>query len=366
MSKHVVLPALYKLTSAGKVQYWQISVELIGLYARITTNHGQNDGKKQTDEKDIIVGKNIGKSNETTPYEQALSDAKSLWQKKIDKGYAATLSTQVKPMEQFKPMLAHKWTDHSKKAVFPGYVQPKYDGLRCLIYKQDNEVLFMSRGNKFFTTLTHLSSAFKDIPSNIAFDGELYNHDIPFQTITSLVKKLQNDTKRINYCAYDLIMPGGFEDRYTNLVKLLPKHPNIKLVEAIKIQKAEELYTYHDKFAAEGYEGLMFRNADGVYKSGYRSYDLLKFKLFQDDEFEIVGVEEGEGRAKGQGIFVCNTVEGNEFKCRIEGEDAYREEIWLDKAKYIGKMLTVRFQDWTDSENSVPRFPVGVTIRDYE
>lgn len=366
MSNTADMPTLYKLTSAGKVQVWKIGVEDNGSYFTIVTTHGQLDGKNQVDRKEIREGKNLGKSNETTPYEQAVSDIQSLWKKKKDKGYVTDIKELDKPVTDFKPMLAHKWTDHSKKAIFPGYVQPKLDGLRCLVYKYLGQVVFESRGGKFFTTLDHITPAFNSMPDNIAFDGELYNHDIPFQTITSLVKKLQDDTHKLNYCAYDLIMPGGFEDRYNHLVKILPKHPNIKLVEAKSIKKADGLQVAHDEYAQQGYEGVMFRNAGGLYKSGYRSYDLLKFKMFEDDEFEIVGVEEGEGRAKGQGIFVCKTKNGNEFTCRIEGEDSYREEIWIDRTKYLGKMLTVRFQGWTDSEPASLRFPVGVSVRDYE
>ena len=38
--------------------------------------------------------------------------------------------------------------------------------------------------------------------------------------------------------------------------------------------------------------------------------------------------------------------------------------LYSDGKKYIGKMLSVRYQEMTDS--NVPRFPVGIAIRDYE
>jgi len=49
---------------------------------------------------------------------------------------------------------------------------------------------------------------------------------------------------------------------------------------------------------------------------------------------------------------------------RPEGTIAQREEHYKNYKKYIGKMLTVRFQNLTAL--GVPRFPVGVCIRDYE
>jgi DNA ligase-1 len=77
-----------------------------------------------------------------------------------------------------------------------------------------------------------------------------------------------------------------------------------------------------------------------------------------------VGFKEGDGVEKGCVLWRCATVEGLEFDCRPRGSREERAELYRRGATYVGKPLTVRFQEWTDDK--VPRFPVGITIRDYE
>lgn len=71
---------LYKNTSLGQLQSWQIVVEGNTYYTIEGIN--QLSQSKPT----VCVGKNIGKISETTPEQQALLEARSLYQKKLDKG----------------------------------------------------------------------------------------------------------------------------------------------------------------------------------------------------------------------------------------------------------------------------------------
>ena len=105
---------------------------------------------------------------------------------------------------------------------------------------------------------------------------------------------------------------------------------------------------------------------DGIYKLGHRSYDLLKVKDFQDAEFEIIGGYENKGGQTGQCTLVCKTADGTEFGVKPEGTSEQRKWYWKNLDSIIGKKLTVRFFSWTTSKYPVPRFPIGVGIRDYE
>ena len=91
---------------------------------------------------------------------------------------------------------------------------------------------------------------------------------------------------------------------------------------------------------------------------------LLKMKEFQDEEFEIVGFYEGEGGDKGLIIWRCKTEDGKLFGCRPHGTHEERAELFKHGKEYVGKMLTVRFQELT--ADGIPRFPVGIAVRDYE
>jgi DNA ligase-1 len=39
-------------------------------------------------------------------------------------------------------------------------------------------------------------------------------------------------------------------------------------------------------------------------------------------------------------------------------------ELFQNGSEYVGKKLTIRFQELTDE--GLPRFPVGIAFRDYE
>jgi ATP-dependent DNA ligase len=130
------------------------------------------------------------------------------------------------------------------------------------------------------------------------------------------------------------------------------------------VRTEQEMKKLHDKFVNEGYEGLILRNPKGVYGINKRSNDLIKYKSFQDGEYEITGYEEGTGKDEGTVIWVCKTEKDQEFKARPRGTHEERTEWFSNGDKYVGSMLTVRYFELTD--DGIPRFPVGLTIRDYE
>jgi len=82
------LPMLYGISRVGKVKQWQAKVELNeNGTATIFIESGYVDGKIQSKPKLVAKGKNIGKSNETTPYQQALSQISSQWSAKRFENY---------------------------------------------------------------------------------------------------------------------------------------------------------------------------------------------------------------------------------------------------------------------------------------
>jgi len=109
---------------------------------------------------------------------------------------------------------------------------------------------------------------------------------------------------------------------------------------------------------------MMVRNQNSLYKYKHRSYDLQKVKRFVDDEFKIIGGEDGSGREAGLIVYRCITSDGLEFSVRPRGRHEERAEIFKNLNDYIGKYLTVRYQELTDDGR--PRFPVGLAVRDYE
>ena len=76
-----------------------------------------------------------------------------------------------------------------------------------------------------------------------------------------------------------------------------------------------------------------------------------------------MGVKSGRGRMSECAIFTC-AIGGSEFDCKMEGSLDVLKEILQKPKSVIGKNLTVRYQGFTNGK--LPRFPIGVSIRDYE
>ena len=108
----------------------------------------------------------------------------------------------------------------------------------------------------------------------------------------------------------------------------------------------------------------MVRNLTGAYAIGKRSANLQKVKTFLDGEYPIVGFTQGTGGETGCVIWECQTPDGQTFRVRPRGTQEDRKVLFQNGSDYIGQQLTVRYQELTD--DGVPRFPVGIAIRDYE
>jgi DNA ligase-1 len=374
------LSTLYGKSTLGKIKMW--SAEVIPNEdgsATLRVEHGYEDGKKQTDERVIASGKNLGKANETTPYEQALSEAKSAFNKKKDEGYAESVALiKDESLGFFLPMLAQKWQDHSGKIKFPAVIQPKYDGFRCLAKKEDGIVHLWTRKGKALDAPLEIKEELGLIlKEGESADGELYRHGWGFQRIASAIKKRGNDTAGLHYYIYDNpVLNSSFEERFlsrwsdvisSDKEVVLDQPFNAAQTQRIKIVPTKLVLDEDDLFLAEskcielGFEGLMVRNLRGLYQFKQRSFDLQKVKQFEDAEFEIIGGKEGQGRESGMAIFKCKTTSGVEFDVRPKGTQEERSMMWNNLSSYIGKPLTVKYQGLTDDGR--PRFPVGLHIR---
>lgn len=250
---------------------------------------------------------------------------------------------------------------------------------RCLSNSVNGVVTMNSRKGKPFPHMDHLREQIKNLVDNVPvyIDGELYSDEMTFQRLVGLVKKQtlseedMEDIKKIKYRVYDCILTEfldcDFDQRFSYMFKLLKsgKAKDIVITETIKVKTEKEIKDLHDKFVIEGFEGAIVRNFKGEYGINKRSKHLQKYKSFDDDEFEIIGFTDGVGKAKGTVIWKCKTKDGNEFSVRPKGTEEQRRSWFNNARKYIGEQLTVRYFGLTDGDK-VPRFPVGISIRDYE
>ena len=368
----VILKTLYK-KNKDKVQKWSIEVD----GNKYRTTEGFIDGAMTTSKWTTVTGKNIGRSNETTPEEQALREAGAKNRLKQDKGYKEDIDC-IHEAVPFEPMLAHSYADQKAKVTYPCYVQPKLDGMRCPIRKEGA----FSRQNKPVNSVPHIVEAlaelFTDCPG-LVIDGELYNHDLrdDFNRLISHVKKtkptkadLQVSEKEIQFHVYDLFdiadSTATFEARYMRLLELTDGLNHIVPVKTFKVDNEKELDKMYEDFLEAGYEGMMIRS-NGPYQQK-RTIQLLKRKEFVDGEFEITDLVEGVGNRSGMmGKIIMKTGAGESFEADasgLGGHEAYVEML-QNKDKYIGLKATVKYQTLTP-DRQVPRFGKVIAIRDYE
>jgi len=372
---------LYSKKSTNKTLQWVIEVKGTKKNATITTTYGDIDGKMITSNRVVEAGKNIGKKNETTPFEQAVAEATSKWKDKLNKsGYVEFLNIKqddevstTTDLSKIRPMLAQRYEDRKKHIKYECHVQPKLDGIRCLAYKDGYEIKLMSRQGKPFPHLDHIKKELLKCDFDGFLDGELFTRELEFKQISGFVRKekLKPDdiekSKQIQYHIYDTFdlskidMP--FNERTVIVNKLFRQNKILVKVPTFICKNEAKMLEKYNEFVDQDYEGIMIRNSDGKYKLKYRSNDLIKLKPFQDNEYKIVEFKEGSGRDKGCVIWICDNNSGGTFSVRPKGTLDERKELFKNGKEYIGKMLTVRFQELLDDS---PRFGVGIDIRDYE
>ena len=362
----VQLPTLYARTNTGATQTWTVQVE----DDKFRTTFGQVDGKQQTTEWTVAKPTNEGRANARDEFEQARFEAEAIWKKKKDSGYFTSVS-DIDSFTFVEPMLAKNFDDYKDKIEYPVYSQMKLDGIRCIISKDG----MYSRNGKVINSCPHvreeLQYVFDQYPHMI-LDGELYcdklNND--FNKICSLVKKTKPTTEdlkeaatTIQYWLYDIVDTGlTFSERIQFISKLIKPVDTIRVVPTEIANNIDTLNNLYGYYIEEGFEGQMVR-LNSTYENK-RSKNLLKRKEFQDSEYTILDVIEGEGNKSSMaGAMLFKNELGIEFTSNIKGDRAFIKEIWDNKNDYIGKEATIKYFNLTP-DNKLPRFPYVIKIRE--
>jgi DNA ligase-1 len=387
---------LYQKGARGETRVWRIWVT--GTPGKtgegiIHRKHGMMGGKHTGTTRVIHEGKNLGKKNETTPLEQAIAEAKSIATKKAREGYSPEEATKGKISgDVVLPMLAHDYHKQKKPLAFPCYAQPKLDGVRMVVESTPDGLRMTTRTGKPVFFMDHIREALDGVlPEGMVLDGELFTPEKTFEEITGIVRKSVRDhhspeeARVVQYHVFDIFRRGEESLDYTGRNRLLLETLSsfkdidtlpIVIVPTEHLVNQGEADAVHEKFVAEGHEGTMYRSPGAPYKIRLRSRDLLKRKDFQTEEYRIVGATQGVGKDSGTVIWVVETLpiksgagdasdmDPQTFSVRPRGSMEQRRHWWESRESYIGNMLTVRFQNLTDV--GVPRFPVGLTVRDYE
>mgnify|MGYP003307113039 CR=1 FL=1 len=359
----------------------------------IQRSYGQVQGKN-TLSPAIIVDKTKQKRNWKEQYTlQFNSEVKKF----LDKGYVEVekhpndyelseleeIFGEVKT-NQFgviKPMLAKQSEKVTNQKIFDKewLASRKLDGVRCLLYYKDGVVHTASRGGEHYDYSTHhiceyppLVKFFEENPT-VILDGELFRRFKSLQQISGAARmeKTAYDGDWLQYWIYDCYIPDmTAQDRYCFLINELNINQGImvydntdlddnddvvRILAQVSVEGWPSMELLHDKYVAEGFEGLVIRDPSKPYKPGGRTNDMIKIKHYQSSEFLVTGYELGL-RGSEDMTFICETEDGIVFKAMPVGDREVKAEYVENfEEKYEGHKAECTYFNLSDE--GVPTQP---------
>ena len=156
-------------------------------------------------------------------------------------------------------------------------VEPKYDGFRCQVHKNGDEVTIFSRGLENMTGMFPeiADAARRDLSAGQAIiEGEAmaYNAETgkyyPFQETTKR-RRIYNIAEMsaqlpLRLVAFDLLLAEGedltgrpYEERRTRLERLITPSLGLRVTDALFTEDPEEMALFYDDSVGEGLEGIV-------------------------------------------------------------------------------------------------------------
>ena len=275
-----------------------------------------------------------------------------------------------------KPMLAYPVSDKPIDYTKPVFMQPKLDGVRCLVQYDNSVVTAYSRTGKQWLNIDHILQSLKPFfqaNPNVILDGELYNHALKddFEKIISCVRKQKptaidraESRKLVQFHCYDIVDETMlFDKRYKFVFDNLRDSYGVRTVKTIVTPTESQAKVNHARNLDSGYEGSILRVND-AYKCG-RSWSLRKFKDFHDAEAEIIGWVEGKGKRSGTiGKFIAADKDGNRFGMPVMDNFKKLQTMFDEMQTWKGKIATFTYFERTKAGSY--RHPLFKAIRDYE
>lgn len=214
-------------------------------------------------------------------------------------------------------------------------IEYKYDGFRVQIHKGEDTSIFTRRMENVTEQFPELVEYVNRIKAkSIVIDGEVVGYDrttreyLPFQNISQRIKRKYDIDEMsrkfpVELNIFDILYKDGksllntkLRDRRALLEDIVPqKEREIVLAEKIEtddMEKAEKFYEYALK---KGFEGVMIKDLEGIYKPGKRvGYGLKVKPVMKELDLAITKAEWGTGkRGKWLTSYTLSIMEDDEF-----------------------------------------------------
>lgn len=314
--------------------------------------------------------------------------------------------------KSFTPLLAPNEEINLDELKYPLLASYKLDGIRCIFYKGE----ILSRSLKQIQN-RQLREKFEPIrkyskENNLILDGEIYSPELTFQEITSFVMtqdftdkkslkkfgKVMEIPEHLKFYCFDGIKDDRFSQPFVErrIYNITNNNADLqyKFDEIINVITQEYLYNsnevhrYFESALSKGYEGLILRDPNGIYKFGRGTikegiiYKVKPFRTFDAKVIDVIQATEVDPNAEkkvnelgrsvtSKKIGDRNLIEkASAFKVKYEDKelkvvlamtDEEKEEIWQNRNNYVGKWI--EYKGMLVGAKDVPRHPVMIRFR---
>lgn len=286
--------------------------------------------------------------------------------------------------------------------------QYKIDGYRLNIFVYKDYVCIRTRNGKLVTGYTDLEQeALEKLPAGYVYDGEMVSLELEEWIAKNMTsgKAVEPDrqlfadamshafshekNKKGVFNLFDMVPMSEWEKakftetletRYNRIHEMIvPIHlETIKVVPTSKVYYKEnpedlaEIVELFHEYISIGWEGIMLKNYDATYEFK-RSKNLLKMKLMQSLDLEVVDVYEGKPDSKYVGMLGGVIVDypasdGNTYKVGVGSgwSDEERQKYWEHPEEIVGKVIEVTYQSESQNQDGgySLSFPVRKCIRE--
>jgi DNA ligase-1 len=222
-----------------------------------------------------------------------------------------------------------------------------------------------------------LIKLFKENPGLI-MDGECYHHGYTLQQLNSIARtqKVAKDLRILQFYWYDIVDPNSTFDERLALMKDIRDDLNLLFEperefsrEELRVQFVpqeevigwDNMMKLHNQYVSEGWEGLVIRDPDALYRPNGRTNDMIKIKCYKSDEFLITGYELGL-RGNEDMIFLLQTKQGKPFKAKPHGDRELKNwYINNFNSECLNHYATVKY--FYMSDDNIPLQPSVSSIR---
>lgn len=257
----------------------------------------------------------------------------------------------------FKPMLLQE-----VEQPFNSYeylYEVKFDGIRATIHVGPSKFLIFNRYGKDITNFyPELKNIQKTINQNTIFDGEivLFNNDKP--SFSKLLERahLKNHSKIQYFTKHYPVTFVAFDCLYQN--RSLLTLPLQKRKEVLSQYPTNDYFTISPYILTDGQklfkeitklhlEGIVAKKLDSPYTIATRSFEWLKIKNFQKNNFYVGGIFEKENNAVAS--LYLGEYQANELHF-VGKVSIGKKQAFYQKVKQSPTRKTSPFQDYQNPQ----------------